>query len=73
MTYCTYLRFIRVPTNMTYCTYKLLRKFMHKDALVSALIENSTRRIVAVMEELVIRRKLVRCIRNLEKDELVFC
>jgi U3 small nucleolar RNA-associated protein 15 len=49
---------------------KLLRKFMHKDALVSALIKNNTRSIVAVMEELVTRRKLVRCIGNLEKDEL---
>jgi U3 small nucleolar RNA-associated protein 15 len=48
----------------------LLRKFRHKDALVSALIKNNTRSIVAVMEELVTRRKLVRCIANLETDEL---
>jgi U3 small nucleolar RNA-associated protein 15 len=52
---------------------KLLRKFMHKDALVLALIKNNMRSIVAVMEELVTRRKLVRCIGNLEKDNLVFC
>lgn len=50
---------------------KLLRKFRHKDALVSALARNNPRSIVAVMEELVSRRKLVRCIENLDTEELV--
>ncbi|KAF0905685.1 hypothetical protein E2562_008765 [Oryza meyeriana var. granulata] len=49
---------------------KLLRKFRHKDALVSALAQNNPRSIVAVMEELVARRKLVRCIGNLDTEEL---
>eukprot|EP00494_Astrolonche_serrata_P016366 UN16530 len=49
---------------------KLLRKFRHKDALVSALAKNNPRSVVAVMEELVARRKLVRCIGNLDVAEL---
>ncbi|KAL6639562.1 hypothetical protein ACP70R_023292 [Stipagrostis hirtigluma subsp. patula] len=49
---------------------KLLRKFRHKDALVSALVKNNPRSVVAVMEELVARRKLVRCIGNLGTEEL---
>jgi U3 small nucleolar RNA-associated protein 15 len=49
---------------------KLLRKFRHKDALVSALAKNNPRSVVAVMGELVARRKLVRCIGNLDVDEL---
>lgn len=49
---------------------KLLRKFRHKEALVSALVKNNPRSAVAVMEELVARRKLVRCIGNLDKEEL---
>ncbi|PUZ69137.1 hypothetical protein GQ55_2G085900 [Panicum hallii var. hallii] len=49
---------------------KLLRKFRHKDALVSALVKNNPRSAVSVMEELVARRKLVRCIGNLDTEEL---
>ncbi|KQK20321.1 protein SLOW WALKER 1 [Brachypodium distachyon] len=49
---------------------KLLRKFMHKEALVSALAKNNPRSTVAVMEELVARRKLVRSIGNLDVEEL---
>ncbi|KAL6839053.1 hypothetical protein ACP4OV_031107 [Aristida adscensionis] len=49
---------------------KLLRKFRHKDALVSALVKNNPRSVVAVMEELVARRKLGRCIGNLGNEEL---
>ncbi|CAL5079295.1 unnamed protein product [Urochloa decumbens] len=49
---------------------KLLRKFTHKGALVSALARNNPRSAVAVMEELVARRKLVRSIGNLDMDEL---
>jgi len=51
---------------------KLLRKFRHNDALVSALAMNNPRSVVAVMEELVARRKLVRCIGNLDADQLGF-
>ena len=51
---------------------KLLRKFRHKDALVSALAKNNPRSVVAVMEELVARRKLVICIANLDVVELGF-
>ncbi|XP_062188294.1 protein SLOW WALKER 1-like [Phragmites australis] len=49
---------------------RLLRKFRHKDALVSALVKNNPRSVVAVMEELVTRRKLMRCIGNLGTEEL---
>lgn len=49
---------------------KLLRKFRHKDALVSALAKNNPRSVVAVMEELVARRKLMRCVGNLDNEEL---
>ncbi|XP_006657569.1 protein SLOW WALKER 1 [Oryza brachyantha] len=49
---------------------KLLRKFRHKDALVSALAQKNPRSAVAVMEELIARRKLVRCIGNLQTKEL---
>ncbi|CAN6171425.1 unnamed protein product [Urochloa humidicola] len=49
---------------------KLLKKFRHKEALVSALVKNNPRSAVAVMEELVVRRKLVISIGNLDTDEL---
>ncbi|KAL5198760.1 hypothetical protein ABZP36_002272 [Zizania latifolia] len=49
---------------------KLLRKFRHKDALVSALAKKNPKNVVAVMEELVARRKLVRCIGNLGIEEI---
>uniref|UniRef100_K3ZMJ6 U3 small nucleolar RNA-associated protein 15 C-terminal domain-containing protein n=1 Tax=Setaria italica TaxID=4555 RepID=K3ZMJ6_SETIT len=41
-----------------------------KKALVSALVKNNPRSAVAVMEELVARRKLVRCFGNLDIEEL---
>ncbi|ONK56326.1 uncharacterized protein A4U43_C10F6860 [Asparagus officinalis] len=49
---------------------KLLKKFRHKDALVSALNGKNPSGIVAVMEELVARKKLVKCVVNLDVDEL---
>ncbi|KAK9077091.1 hypothetical protein SSX86_005427 [Deinandra increscens subsp. villosa] len=49
---------------------KLLKKFHHKEALVSALKANNPENIVAVMEELVSRKKLLKCIHNLGVDEL---
>ncbi|KAG9453361.1 hypothetical protein H6P81_006265 [Aristolochia fimbriata] len=49
---------------------KLLRKFRHRDALVSALNDKNPRNIVAVMEELVARKKLLKCVANLDNNEL---
>lgn len=49
---------------------KLLKKFRHRDALVSALNTRRPNSIVAVMEELVARKKLLRCIVNLDVNEL---
>ncbi|CAN8327882.1 unnamed protein product [Cochlearia groenlandica] len=50
---------------------KLLKKFRHKEALVSVLEEKKPANVVvAVMEELVARRKLMKCVSNLEEGEL---
>lgn len=49
---------------------KLLKKFRHKEALVSVLEEKKPADVVAVMEELVARRKIVKCVSNLEEGEL---
>ena len=49
---------------------KLLNKFRHKEALVSVLGSKDPGNVVAVMEELVARRKLIKCVMNLEEDEL---
>nr|XP_043610271.1 protein SLOW WALKER 1 [Erigeron canadensis] len=49
---------------------KLLRKFHHKEALVSALKAKNPENVVAVMEELVSRKKLLKCVSNLDVDEL---
>ncbi|KAL8213996.1 hypothetical protein R6Q57_003445 [Mikania cordata] len=49
---------------------KLLKKFHHKEALVSALRAKNPENIVAVMEELVSRKKLLKCVSNLGVDEL---
>ncbi|KAI3526809.1 hypothetical protein L1887_06072 [Cichorium endivia] len=49
---------------------KLLKKFHHKEALVSALRAKNPENIVAVMEELVSRKKLLMCVSNLGVDEL---
>ncbi|KAI3971983.1 hypothetical protein MKX01_030184 [Papaver californicum] len=49
---------------------KLLRKFRHKEALVSALNGKSPHDMVAVMEELVARKKLLKCVSNLDEEEL---
>lgn len=49
---------------------KLLKKFRHKEALVSALTGKNPENVVAVMEELVARRKLLKCVSNLDKEEL---
>ncbi|KAF8118786.1 hypothetical protein N665_0002s0095 [Sinapis alba] len=49
---------------------KLLKKFRHKEALVSVLEEKKPANVVAVMEELVARRKMIKCVANLEEGEL---
>ncbi|KAJ8748382.1 hypothetical protein K2173_003019 [Erythroxylum novogranatense] len=49
---------------------KLLKKFRHKEALVSVLGGKNPENVVAVMEELVARRKLLKCVTNLEEEEL---
>ncbi|KAH6796524.1 transducin family protein / WD-40 repeat family protein [Perilla frutescens var. hirtella] len=49
---------------------KLLKKFRHKEALVAALKRRNPENVVAVMEELVARKKLMRCISNLDTEEL---
>ncbi|KAJ4829531.1 Protein SLOW WALKER 1 [Turnera subulata] len=49
---------------------KLLKKFRHKEALVSVLGGKNAENVVAVMEELVARRKLLKCVSNLSEEEL---
>ncbi|WCJ43334.1 hypothetical protein M5689_024080 [Euphorbia peplus] len=49
---------------------KLLKKFRHKEALVSALSRKNPEDVVAVMEELVGRRKLLKSIANMDENEL---
>ncbi|XP_020599587.1 protein SLOW WALKER 1 [Phalaenopsis equestris] len=48
----------------------LLKKFRHRDALLSALNTRRPGSIVAVMEELVARKKLLKCIANLDVNGL---
>lgn len=49
---------------------KLLKKFRHKDAFVSSLQKKNPENVIAVMEELVARKKLMKSVANLDKDEL---
>ncbi|KAJ7008420.1 hypothetical protein NC653_007171 [Populus alba x Populus x berolinensis] len=49
---------------------KLLKKFRHKEALVSVLSGKNPENVVAVMEEMVARRKLLKCVVNLDEEEL---
>lgn len=49
---------------------KLLKKFRHKDALVAVLEKKNPENVVAVIEELVARKKLFRCVSNLDIQEL---
>lgn len=49
---------------------KLLKKFHHKEAFVAALRKKNPENVVAVMEELVARRKLFKCVSNLDIEEL---
>ncbi|OMO89244.1 hypothetical protein COLO4_19838 [Corchorus olitorius] len=49
---------------------KLLKKFRHKDALVAVLSRKNPKNVVVVMEELVARKKLLKCVSNLDGEEL---
>ncbi|RAL41216.1 hypothetical protein DM860_010010 [Cuscuta australis] len=49
---------------------KLLGRFIHKEALLAALKVKNPEYVVAVMEELVVRKKLLRCVSNLEGEEM---
>ncbi|KAL5561588.1 hypothetical protein UlMin_031335 [Ulmus minor] len=49
---------------------KLLKKFRHREALVSVLGGKNPENVVAVMEELVARKKLLKCVSNLDSEEL---
>ncbi|XP_027366616.1 protein SLOW WALKER 1 [Abrus precatorius] len=49
---------------------KLLNKFRHGEALVSVLESKNPGNVLAVMEELVARKKLLRCVSNLDSDKL---
>ncbi|KMS99273.1 hypothetical protein BVRB_2g046420 [Beta vulgaris subsp. vulgaris] len=49
---------------------KLLKKFRHKDALVAVLQKKNPEHVVAVIEELVARKKLFRSVLNLDIQEL---
>lgn len=49
---------------------KLLNKFRHGEALVSVLESKNPGNVLAVMEELVARRKLLRCVSDLDLERL---
>lgn len=49
---------------------KLLKKFRHREALASVLASKNPENVLAVMEELVARKKLLKCITNLDVEEL---
>ncbi|KAF7818258.1 protein SLOW WALKER 1 [Senna tora] len=49
---------------------KLLKKFRHREALVSVLGSKKPENVLAVMEELVARKKLLKCIANIDMGEL---
>ncbi|KAI3460848.1 hypothetical protein Pfo_017511 [Paulownia fortunei] len=62
---------IKRPKKVKFAEYdKLLKKFRHKEALVAALNGKNPENVVAVMEELVARKKLLKCISNLDTEEL---
>ncbi|KAK1279891.1 hypothetical protein QJS04_geneDACA015164 [Acorus gramineus] len=49
---------------------RLLKKFRHREALVSVLNNKNPNAVIAVMNELVARRKLLKCLGNLDVGEL---
>lgn len=49
---------------------KLLKKFRHKKALAAALNRRNPEYVVAVMEELIARKKLMKCVSTLDMVEL---
>ncbi|CAA0828565.1 Protein SLOW WALKER 1 [Striga hermonthica] len=62
---------IKRPKKVKFAEHdKLLKKFRHKEALVAALGKRNPENVVAVMEELVARKKLLKCVSNVDSDEL---
>ncbi|KAL9249459.1 LRR receptor-like serine/threonine-protein kinase ERECTA-like protein [Drosera capensis] len=62
---------IAKPKNVKLAEHdKLLKKFRHKDAFVASLKKKNPEHVVAMMEELVARKKLIRCVTTLELEEL---
>ncbi|KAJ3669372.1 hypothetical protein LUZ60_011322 [Juncus effusus] len=51
---------------------KLLKKFRHREALASVLKFKNPRSVISVLEELIARKKLIKCLGNLENEELGF-
>ncbi|KAI3449563.1 hypothetical protein Pfo_006228 [Paulownia fortunei] len=61
---------IKRPKKVKLAEYdKLLKKFRHKEALVTVLNGKNPENVVAVMEELVSRRMLLKCVSNLDTEE----
>ncbi|KAL3827881.1 hypothetical protein ACJIZ3_016683 [Penstemon smallii] len=62
---------IKRPTKVKLAEHdKLLKKFRHKEALVASLNRKNPENVVAVMEELVARKKLIKSVSNLDTEEL---
>jgi len=49
---------------------RLLNKFQHAEALVSVLESKNPENVLAVMEELVARKRLLKCVSNLSVEKL---
>ncbi|KAK4407072.1 protein SLOW WALKER 1 [Sesamum angolense] len=62
---------IKRPKKVKLAEYdKLLKKFRHKEALVAVLSGKNPENMVAVIEELILRKKLLKCVSNLDTEEL---
>ncbi|KAL0389571.1 UNVERIFIED_CONTAM: protein SLOW WALKER 1 [Sesamum calycinum] len=62
---------IKRPKKVKLAEYdKLLKKFRHKEALVAVLSGKNPENVVAVIEELILRKKLLKCVSNLDTEEL---
>ncbi|CAI9778503.1 unnamed protein product [Fraxinus pennsylvanica] len=62
---------IKRPRKLKFAEHdKFLKKYRHKEALVVALSGKNPENLLAVMEELVARKKLLKCVSSLDKEEL---
>jgi U3 small nucleolar RNA-associated protein 15 len=62
---------IKVNLKLRIVTHdKLLKKFHHQEAVVLALRAKNPENVVAVVEELVSRKNLLKCVANLDVEEL---